>query len=148
MTARRRQTGKTAAWLIAAALILRAMVPFGWMPTEAAAGGLRIVLCSGSGPIELSPDGDRRFAALAVRAAMEQSSAGRPGSANPHGNGAPHDPCPFGAALGKACDIPVAIAAPQGRVAFERLPQAAPDLTQFVSRDSLPPPARGPPIAA
>ncbi len=83
--------------LLACALALRLLVPAGWMPV-ADAQGLHLVLCSGSGPLEMpSPH------VLPAMAGMHQ--AGHTGHDHHH-QGMPDHPCAF-AGLGLALAEPV-----------------------------------------
>lgn len=59
---RARLTGENrrlALWIVACALMLRMLVPAGWMPSTGADGAVRITLCTGQGPVEawLGKDG-------------------------------------------------------------------------------------------
>lgn len=126
--------------LIAAAILLRSAVPTGWMPV-AGESGLRIVLCSGSGPVE----------PVAAKASHDTHSAhhdmGGMDHSGDHGS-APHDPCPFGLALAKAFDLPPALAVvvlPEQAAALDGPARVT---ARLVAIRSLRPPARGPPSFA
>ncbi|WP_238475461.1 DUF2946 family protein [Sphingomonas cavernae] len=41
-----------ALWIVACALLLRILVPAGWMPSTSADGAMRITLCTGQGMVE------------------------------------------------------------------------------------------------
>jgi hypothetical protein len=113
-------------WLLAAAaLLLRAGLPAGWMP-QASESGIRIALCTGDGAVmaTLGDDGKVHKDAPAPQA--------------------PHDPCPFGLALA-AADVPVAplfAILPPAPVAAP--PMALAEAEKRIRR-SIRPPARGPP---
>jgi len=125
------QSRPIAIWLVfIAALLLRAGVPSGWMPV-ASAGGLQVMLCSGTGPVAITLD---------------------PGAGHredqPGNGGVRHDPCPYGLALGLSLDLPAAIV-------LELPPQASAALfapmlavARLTARRGLRPPARGPPAFA
>lgn len=52
---RARLTGENRAlalWIVACALMLRVLVPAGWMPATGADGAMRITLCTGQGLVE------------------------------------------------------------------------------------------------
>ncbi|MCJ8158489.1 hypothetical protein [Sphingomonas sp. LaA6.9] len=54
-TIRARLTGENRAialWIVACALMLRMLVPAGWMPATDADGAVRITLCTGQGLVE------------------------------------------------------------------------------------------------
>lgn len=115
--------------LLAAALLLRAAVPAGWMPT-AGQDGVRIALCTGIGEQFLTLGSDGKF----------HNDAPKPV--------APHDPCPFGLATGMAANatpevhLPLPLAS-LATLNFPELPEIA--LTQ---RKYPRPPATGPPALA
>ncbi|MCB2048378.1 MAG: hypothetical protein KDE32_09145 [Novosphingobium sp.] len=112
------------ALLFAAALIARAALPVGWMPTQTESG-IRVMLCSGKGAIELPVQSDGKN--------KEQT---------------PRDPCPYGTALAKVADLPppLALAAMPHVVPPEVTPQAI--TARLVAARSIRPPARGPPAIA
>ena len=120
------------ALIFAAALIARAVLPVGWMPAQSD-GVIRVMLCSGKGAIELpvrpaNDDGDR--------------------SGKGQGDDTPHDPCPFGTALGKAFSVPPTVAI--DTVRFVVPPETGPQQTtaRLVAARGIRPPARGPPAFA
>lgn len=115
--------------LVAAALFLRAVVPAGWMPA-AHESGLRIALCSGSGPqfVTLERDGTlRRDAPVPVQ---------------------PRDPCPFGLAMAMAADLPAPVALPLPPAALAALVGPVLAAARLVAWRAIRPPARGPPVLA
>ncbi|MGA7675921.1 MAG: DUF2946 family protein [Rhizomicrobium sp.] len=68
--------------LALAAMMLRALLPVGWMPNPSMAGGTPLTICTMNGPVQmvLGPDG-------------------QPQKPKPHqGNANHHDTCPFAAA--------------------------------------------------
>jgi len=117
-------------WLLLAVLLLRAAVPAGWMP-QVDTGGIRVALCSGSGPIELILDADGNYH--------------REAPATP----TTHDPCPFGLATAQPLDLPstMAVEAP-GYAADPIAPRANRTAIAYLSPSTLRPPTRGPPLLA
>lgn len=121
-----------ALWILAAALMLRVLVPTGWMPVVGGDGMTRITLCTGEG----------RLVAWVDR------------SGEVHKQGAPksdprHDqPCAFsGLALALADAPPPAAALPHvapadGPAGFPRIISVGRGLS------APPPPATGPPVTA
>lgn len=128
MTALRRLAPSSMFWLVlAAALVVRALLPAGWMPVVGA-GGIRIELCTGAGPVQavLAPDG----------------------TIHPGGQPPPRDPCPI--ALGGAApfDLPVQAVLPVPPAMFAEHASVLPVATRLAAWRSLLPPARGPPLSA
>jgi hypothetical protein len=74
------------------ALLIRAAVPSGWMPV-ADAGGIRIAICSGSGPMDMVVGQD---GTLHRDAPVQDRQA-------------PRDVCPFGLVSGIAADVPPSV---------------------------------------
>jgi hypothetical protein len=116
-------------WLLAAAaLLLRAGLPSGWMP-QAAEGGIRIALCTGDSTVMATLGADGKV----------HKDAPAPD--------APRDPCPFGLTLA-AAEVPTAPLF----AAVPPAPQAAPPMALAEAekriRRSIRPPARGPPAFA
>ena len=114
--------------LLAAALAARALVPTGWMPV-ADQGGVRILLCSGQGPV------------------TKMISLG--GQQPDHGQDQtpPNDTCPF-ALLAQPFDMADHGILPVAPVIGTELPVAALAAVRLVVWRSLRPPARGPPAFA
>lgn len=110
--------------LLALAVLARALVPSGWMPV-AHAGELKVMLCSGSGPVAISID-------LGKNAAPQT----------------PRDPCPYGVTTAAAADVPP----PLALIVAPRWPDtpafAAPIAARLVAWRATRPPARGPPTLA
>jgi len=126
-------------WLaIAGAVILRAAMPTGWMPAHED-GKVRIVLCSGSGPVELAS------AELRDRLGLTAHQTERGGEDR---GDASHDPCPYGLALAKAFDVPPAIPSTPTVDRIPSLHGPAYVTARLLALRSLRPPARGPPEAA
>ncbi|MFM5952977.1 MAG: DUF2946 family protein [Novosphingobium sp.] len=111
--------------LLVAALALRMVVPSGFMPV-ADAHGLRMAICSGSGPafVELDP-GHKAPASPEVR-----------------------DPCPYGLAAHAALDLPPSLALPAAPERFAVLPYPGLAAARLTAWRALRPPARGPPAFA
>ena len=125
---------RSAVWLLfVAALLLRAGIPVEWMPV-AGDDGLRIMLCSGTGPVEI---------------AMEPGPAHHDHHHQQQGHGeGGHDPCPYGLALGKSLDLalsPTTLLPSEINVAFS-LPMLA--TARIAVRRNFRPPVRGPPAFA
>lgn len=115
--------------LVAAGLVLRALLPTGWMPVPHEAG-LRIALCTDAGErfVLIGPDG--RI------------------TTDPAAPAQPRDPCPFGLAAAHPADLPVPPALPlppadPATPIVAALPAAAP-----APWPSIRPPATGPPAFA
>ncbi|MFM5908375.1 MAG: hypothetical protein ACKOPO_12455 [Novosphingobium sp.] len=131
MTGNLRQFPAILRFLAVAALIVRAMVPSGWMPV-ADADGIRIAICSGSGPMEMVID----------------RNGGLHEGSPPADRAAPRDPCPFGLASAMAADVPAPMALPAPPIA---LPEEHARAVSFAARPfarAVKPPARGPPATA
>ena len=129
---RRRPWHRPACWLAALAVLLRVLVPGGFMPAPVAAGTLVLVLCTGQGPVTLQVD-----------------DAGTPVAPHndPTGKLVDHHPCPYaGLSAG-----PVPPATPMRAPATFRCP-ASGDIgaAQCLARPpaGLPPPATAPPMSA
>lgn len=123
---------RAAAWLLAATLLMKLLVPAGFMPV-AEAGTIRIELCSGYGPVTASMP---MSAAMPMQMPMGEH----------HGD---HDktqpPCEFSVlgAAGLTDDAVLPIAEP---LFFPPLqPAAVEAATQPLSQAHLRPPTRGPP---
>lgn len=128
-------------WLaLAGALALRSLVPTGWMPIVDN-GAIRIMLCDGAGPVELSPPASDQQ----VHGSHTQHGGEHEGG---HHDNAPHDVCPFGLALGNAFDLPAppSILEPPNLSANIEVPALI--AAGVVARRNLKPPATGPPILA
>ena len=124
MFAALRLSPRKALILLALAVLARALVPSGWMPV-AHAGELKVMLCSGSGPVEVAVD-------LGKGPAPQT----------------PRDPCPYGVTTASAADVPPPITL----LAAPRWPDtpvfAAPHTARLVAWRATRPPARGPPSFA
>ncbi len=106
-------------------------------------GSLRIMLCDGTGPVELAaaPTGEH--------AHHEVGHSGHHGEGHDDGHGdAPRDPCPFGLALSSALDLPPAPATAPDLLFDAPLDPAAFVIARLAAWRSLRPPARGPPAFA
>ncbi|MGN6123620.1 MAG: hypothetical protein ACTHOJ_11770 [Sphingomonas oligoaromativorans] len=117
--------------LLACALALRLLIPAGWMPV-ADAQGLHLVLCSGSGPMEM-PSAH----AMAGMKGMDHHGH--------HDPSMPDHPCAF-AGLGLALAEPLLpqLALP-ARVAAVRVDHAGETVAIGRGLAAPPPPATGPP---
>lgn len=127
--------------LIGCALLLRALIPAGWMPTRTV-DGVVLELCSGRMPGGTAPQID------AARALLDQALA-RTADHRDNSDGAAKDqPCTF-AGLTHVAPPPAVIAAPLPPA----LPAAGlptPALIAAVGRGlpAPPPPSTGPPLTA
>jgi hypothetical protein len=135
-------------WLaVVSALFLRALVPSGWMPV-ASGDGIRIMICSGHGPVEITqPHSSHGAMARHHQAADHLGGQAHHGPAHDGGK-VPHDPCPYGLALAKALDLPppLAVIAPTEAVATPSGPAWIE--VRPIARRSVRPPARAPPQPA
>lgn len=139
MRSTRRPALILAALVIAAAFVIRAALPLGWMPMSTY-DGIRVLLCSGKGAIELPLHKPGNDAADTFADAMDDPVDGD--------GDLPRDPCPFGVSLAKAFDLPspVEIPAMPAIAATARSPDAI--TARIVAARSIRPPARGPPALA
>jgi len=82
-----------AIYVALAAMMLRALVPAGWMPNTASAQGVPIILCTMDGPVHIvvGPDGQP----------VKQKPA--------QDDGRHHEICPFGAAPHFATPVPALV---------------------------------------
>ena len=122
--------------LFACAMLVRALIPTGWMPI-ADAQGFRIVLCSGAGPMTPS-----------ATAPMDHAMAGmhHEKSSDHHSQG-PEHPCAF-AGVTPAIDTPP-LAAPLPPVRIRATPALARALVTIGHGLAAPPPPQtGPPTFA
>lgn len=114
--------------LIACALLLRAIVPAGWMPTLGADGTARISICSGMGPQTVWLDRDGKLHKDA-----------------PTGQHHDQQPCGFGA-LGLGLDVgPSPAVPPQSRSIEATAPFDGQTLAIGRGLAAPPPPSTGPP---
>jgi hypothetical protein len=121
--------------ILFAALMLRIAVPQGWMPAQMA-DGWRIVLCSGSGPMEMSG-----MPAAMAMPGMKHMPAG-------HDHGTAEHPCAF-SALALALAEPVAPSLPEPMVAATAwLLALGRIVTLGHGLAAPPPPSTGPPPIA
>ena len=120
--------------LLAAALLLRGLVPAGWMPTTGQ-DGVRIALCTGMGSEYLTLGSDGSL----------HKEAPDPAAPKPNALG---DPCPFAVASAQALDLPPIIALPEAPARASALDSPSLDQVARIARRSLRPPARGPPALA
>lgn len=123
---------RAAAWLLAATLLMKLLVPAGFMPV-AEADTIRIELCSGYGPATAS---------MPMSTAMPMQM---PMGEHHGGHDKPQPPCEFSvlgaAGLAGADAVPIA-----GPLLFPPLPPAAFETAiQPLRQAHLRPPTRGPP---
>jgi hypothetical protein len=124
-----------AAWLLAATLLMKLMVPAGFMPV-AHHGSMTLLPCSGFGPQTM---------ATSMSMGAGHGGHGEHGQQNPDHHSEQKTPCDFSVLAGPAlsADEPVALAEPVQFVALQApLPPAR------ISREErahLRPPSRGPP---
>jgi hypothetical protein len=118
-------------WLFALlALCVRGAVPAGWMPV-ADKGGIRIEICSGSGPMAM---------VLGRDGSLHRENAPQAP--------APRDPCPFGTAPAMAADLPPVIALPAPPLTEPQDHARASAFAALPFIRGFSPPATGPPYAA
>lgn len=110
--------------LMAAALALRIAVPSGFMPV-ADEHGLRVEICTGSGPLTVEIDPGKT-------PQQEQQ----------------RDPCPFGLAAGPALTLPPLPQLPAAPLAHSPPPYPGLVAARLIAARALRPPARGPPVFA
>lgn len=138
---RLRRNNLAIVWLaLAGALLLRSLMPTGWMPMVDN-GAIRIMLCDGFGPVELSPP----VAESPMHDAHSQHGGAHQGG---HHENAAHDPCPYGLALGSAFDL---LPAPQTLTLpamLAHIDAPARIFARMAARRSIKPPATGPPVLA
>lgn len=115
--------------LLAAAILLRAGMPAGWMPTSGE-DGVRIALCTGMGTQYLVMDSE---GGLHQDAPAPQ---------------APRDPCPYALASAQVTDIPQPGDVPQPPALLAPLHAPGAAAAAATQRRSIRPPARGPPSFA
>ncbi|MBV1917404.1 MAG: hypothetical protein KUG65_05000 [Sphingomonadaceae bacterium] len=127
-------------WLaLTGAFLLGAALPSGWMPASSE-GAMRIVLCTGAGPLEVRADDATRPGLAKLGALLDHAQRG-----GHSGDDAPRDPCPFGVALSQALDVPPPPAV-LGIPALAAQPATPDEITaRLVAARNLRPPARGPP---
>lgn len=134
--------GANASWiaLIGCALLLRALIPAGWMPIRTADGVL-LELCSGRMP------GGTPEQASAARALLDQALAGTADHRDPPDGAAKDQPCTF-AGLAHAAPPPATVATPAPASPTVELPPPA--LAAAIGRGlpAPPPPSTGPPLLA
>lgn len=136
MGAFRTRTGWRAfgAWALACALALRILIAPGMMPV-ADAGGVRVTLCTGEGPVQVTVDRDGN------------AHRGDPGQDDPRQDKAIHQACAFSSlsAASLLSDGPAyAAAEPIAPIA----PAARPSLPARAPPARVLPPATGPPLLA
>lgn len=124
MTALRRLSPSAAMLLLALAVLARLALPSGWMPV-AHAGEIKVMLCSGAGPVAVTLDLGKGAAPAA-----------------------PRDPCPYGLAGAAPADLPPLFALPEVLRWPETPAFAAPHVARLVAWRATRPPARGPPLIA
>lgn len=99
----RRSARLAAIYIALAAMMLRALLPIGWMPNTAGAQGTPIMLCTIDGPVHI------------LIGSNGQPIKQKPAPADGHH----HDVCPFGAAPHFATPVPaLALAAPTAAAHF------------------------------
>lgn len=127
--------------LLLAVLLLRAVVPQGWMPDTDASGRLVVRICDGAGAMVLPrPDAPQMHGA---------HHGGGHGEHADHGSGGDdaHDQCAFaGLSAPAASAPPVLLPAPLPPVAYFTAPR--PETGLRTQSTALPPPARAPPVPA
>ncbi|MBV8292071.1 MAG: hypothetical protein JOY55_09700 [Mycobacterium sp.] len=125
------------AWLLLPALLLRALIPTGFMPV-AGAGGLHLGFCPGAGELPPGVAAPATHASHPGHAHHEGGGRGIPG--NPH-----HPACLFSAVATAAFAAPPADAIPGPALTSLTERIAAPVFLPAILRAQSP---RGPPIAS
>jgi len=131
LRADRRQSGSALAlFLFACALLLRVVVPGGWMPTTGADGLVRITMCTGMGPVEAWLDADGK---------LHDTSPAK-------GEPKTDQPCAFAGLIAPALD-PAPVAPPfRATAERDRLPAfATNEVAIGRGLAAPPPPPTGPP---
>jgi hypothetical protein len=125
-----RKSGKTWAMpLILCALLLRLVIPAGWMPTVDAAGFTRITLCTGMGAQD---------AWLDAKGGLHKSDPGKKHQSD--------SPCVF-SGLSSALDLPQSVpAAPLIATAHVDTPHLRDTVSIGRGLAAPPPPSTGPPV--
>ncbi len=123
MTARSLPVRNFGLLLLALALVVRALLPQGFMPV-ASAEGLRMEMCGGTAPVTIVLD----------REAQPQ-------------NGQKSAPCPY-AVAGAGIDLPPGLILPAPPAHIAPPPNPQPVAARLAAQRSLRPPARGPPTIA
>ncbi|MCK9541671.1 MAG: DUF2946 family protein [Novosphingobium sp.] len=127
-----------ALWLLAAAvLMVRALVPSGWMPSVED-GGVRIVLCTGQGPVMATLERDGQ---------IRHDGGEHTGGEHTEGTQDVRDTCPFGT-VAQPFHPPAPVALPGPLPLAAPLDTPAPAVALIAARKALRPPARGPPAFA
>lgn len=122
--------------LLAAALVLRAAIPTGWMPVSGE-DGIRVLLCDGHSAV--------RTIAIAVPGGGDHAKSSHHAGGADGEHEALRDPCPFGLALGKIFNLPgnAALIPPPATIAIEAATVWA--AAHLTARRNIRPPVRAPP---
>ncbi|MBM3595919.1 MAG: hypothetical protein FJX31_09150 [Alphaproteobacteria bacterium] len=124
-----------AALAVAAAFLIRAALPLGWMPAQTE-DGIRVLLCA-------SDSSSGRTIELVLPKADRDA-----GDSGQHPDDLPRDPCPFGAALAKAFDLPAPLVVPEIPALSSPEVRLETITAWIVDGRAIRPPARGPPLSA
>ena len=136
-----RSRGRRWTTLLLPALLLRALIPFGFMPMVAG-GGLTIGLCPGEAPLPPGIAAAHHAEQHAGHSAAEHGG----GHAGDFGGGAHHAPCLFAASAAPAVAPDSVAVAPLDGLEARALPGAATHLfPPTILRAQSP---RGPPLSA
>jgi len=125
---------RLAAWLFAFALLVRVIVPQGYMLAPADDGLIRISVCTGYGAVEMGMDQEGRLVAI--------------GDAPDHGKDKAKPDCPFAAALSPVLpngSIPQFVGP---RLSAAKLLPPATQVAPGRGLAAPPPPSTGPPALA
>lgn len=134
--------------LLCAAMLVRALVPAGWMPMPDADGIVRLVPCDGYAP---PAQPAKAQSTSDHHAHMAHASHGEDRGGEDHTNHdghVPRDPCPFGLALAHGLDLPGEPPALAAEPMAPALDFPALVAARLIALKSLRPPARGPPSFA
>ncbi|MDE0879711.1 MAG: hypothetical protein OSB00_13780 [Sphingomonas bacterium] len=125
--------------LVALALAVRALVPGGWMVMPAADGAVRLTICTGTGPVEMTMP-------MTTAGQMSGQMSGMPHHGDTDGAPShPDRPCAF-VGLGLASDLPtIDLPAAPARIIDRAAPGLAAIATIGHGLAAPPPPQTGPP---
>lgn len=109
------------------AMLLRALLPVGWMPDTAANAGSPFVICTVNGPLHA--------------AHLPDMGKHQPG----HDDSRPNDMCPFAASVHLATPTTMAATAPSMQIAsfgiVQSVSRAVPDTAQYALQSPRAPPS-------
>ena len=144
-----RVSQKAALTLAIVAMVLKGLLPVGWMPNPQGFGETALILCDMDGPMSAG-DMAKMMAAMP---GMDMSSMDIPSTdkASAHGKKAPdssrnHDECPFAAVTHAGADAPAVLALPE--LAAEHAHRPVPERSVIRFAHYTPQSPRAPPKLA